>query len=77
MRLAKAAIWVVVVLAAVLASGRTVMAETGQDGQPVKAAILYNSSGPMASIDEPAYKGAMLAEKLINAQGGMLISGKR
>lgn len=76
MRLAKAAIWVVVVLAAVLASGRTVMAETGQDGQPVKAAILYNSSGPMASIDEPAYKGAMLAAKLINAQGGILIGGK-
>ncbi|MBF0456885.1 MAG: ABC transporter substrate-binding protein [Nitrospirae bacterium] len=77
MKLAKPAIWVILVSALLI--GQVVSAATKQeqrqDKTPVKAALLYNSSGPMASIDEPAYKGAMLAAKLINAHGG--IAGRK
>ncbi|MEO5360790.1 MAG: ABC transporter substrate-binding protein [Nitrospirota bacterium] len=62
------------VLVLVLALGQAVNAEPEQ--QTIKVALLYNSSGPMASIDDPAYKGAMLAAKLINAQGGIAIGKK-
>ncbi|WP_420263639.1 ABC transporter substrate-binding protein [Candidatus Magnetominusculus dajiuhuensis] len=81
MRLAKmavkAAIWLALVSALALGNAAgAAPTKIEQEGQPIKAALLYNSSGPMASIDEPAYKGAMLAAKLINAAGGITVGQK-
>jgi branched-chain amino acid transport system substrate-binding protein len=40
--------------------------------EPIKIGALYNLTGSMSAIDKPAFKGAKLAEKLINNKGGIL-----
>ncbi|MCG6551764.1 MAG: ABC transporter substrate-binding protein [Candidatus Magnetominusculus sp. LBB02] len=76
MKLARAAIFALILTA--LAVGNAYSEQKGkeQQGQTIKAALLYNGTGLMASIDEPAYRGAMLAAKLINAKGGISIGDK-
>ncbi|KUG29911.1 branched-chain amino acid abc transporter, amino acid-binding protein [hydrocarbon metagenome] len=38
---------------------------------PIKIAALYNTTGGMSSIDAPGLRGAQLAAKHVNAQGGV------
>jgi branched-chain amino acid transport system substrate-binding protein len=40
--------------------------------EPIKIAALYNVTGGMSSLDGPSLKGAQLAAKKINADGGVL-----
>jgi len=42
-----------------------------QDG-PIKIGALYNSTGGMSSLDGPSLKGAQLAAKIVNENGGVL-----
>lgn len=42
-----------------------------QDG-PIKIGALYNSTGGMSSLDGPSLKGAQLAAKIVNGNGGVL-----
>jgi branched-chain amino acid transport system substrate-binding protein len=42
-----------------------------QDG-PIKIGALYNSTGGMSSLDGPSLKGAQLAAKQVNENGGVL-----
>jgi len=57
--------------AAALAIG-VIGAPSAQADDPIKIAALYNLTGGMSSIDAPAYRGAQLAVKQINANGGLL-----
>ncbi|MEQ5829283.1 ABC transporter substrate-binding protein [Sulfitobacter sp. NFXS29] len=40
--------------------------------EPIKIGALYNSTGGMSSLDGPSLKGAQLAAKLVNENGGVL-----
>ena len=40
--------------------------------EPIKLGALYNLTGDMSVIDQPAYNGARLAVEVINQQGGLL-----
>jgi branched-chain amino acid transport system substrate-binding protein len=42
-----------------------------QDG-PIKIGALYNATGGMSSLDGPSLKGAQLAAKIVNENGGVL-----
>lgn len=66
----KKAILSVMMTAAVLASGMTVMAEE----ETIKIGALFNLTGGQASIDTPSYQGFKLRADEINAAGG--INGK-
>ena len=47
-------------------------AQPGGDSGPIKIGVIYNVTGAQASIDAPSYNGAKLAEKEVNAAGGVL-----
>ncbi len=72
MRLAK--IIAVAFLVPALVFGQ--VAGAAEQLKPVKVVLLYNGTGAMASIDEPSYKGSMLAAKLINSKGS-IIDGRK
>ena len=40
--------------------------------EPIKLGALYNLTGDMSAIDQPAYDGARLAVEAINQRGGLL-----
>ncbi|MCX5805231.1 MAG: ABC transporter substrate-binding protein [Proteobacteria bacterium] len=50
----------------------TALEARGAETDSIKIAALYNITGGMSSIDEPALNGAKLAAKLINRGGGLL-----
>ncbi|MFH0825166.1 MAG: ABC transporter substrate-binding protein, partial [Pseudomonadota bacterium] len=58
-----------ILLSAVLATGACIDAAAQE---PIKLAALFNRTGAMAAIDEPGYKGAALAVRVINSKGGLL-----
>jgi branched-chain amino acid transport system substrate-binding protein len=61
----------------VLAVGLLVAAQAwAAPSDPIKIVALYNLTGDMASIDLPAFNGAVLAAEMINQRGGLL-SGRR
>ena len=67
----KKAVLSVMMTAALLASGMTVMAE---ESDTIKVGALFNLTGGQASIDTPSYQGFKLRADEINAAGG--INGK-
>jgi branched-chain amino acid transport system substrate-binding protein len=55
----------------VLACALFLIATCPVAAEPVKVAALYNLTGGMSSIDAPGLRGAKLAAKHVNAQGGL------
>lgn len=48
------------------------MASSAHAQDPIKIGALYNLTGGMSSLDGPSLKGAQLAVKQVNADGGVL-----
>ena len=59
---------VVLILAMIVTSASLYAGEI----QPIRIGALYNRTGAMSAIDEPAVKGVRLAVQLINERGGIL-----
>jgi branched-chain amino acid transport system substrate-binding protein len=78
LRLAIVVVLVVLMSASVIGQAAWAADEPAEKNinEPIKIALLYNGTGPMAPIDEPSYKGALLAAKIINAKGGIANAGK-
>ncbi|WP_306152500.1 ABC transporter substrate-binding protein [Roseovarius sp. MMSF_3281] len=58
-------------VAATALTAMSAMPGLAQDG-PIKIGALYNSTGGMSSLDGPSLKGAQLAAKIVNENGGVL-----
>ncbi|NDY58279.1 ABC transporter substrate-binding protein [Desulfovibrio sulfodismutans] len=54
-----------------LACALCLIAHCAAAAAPIKVAALYNTTGGMSSIDTPGLRGAKLAAKHMNAQGGV------
>lgn len=54
-----------------LACAFCLIAHCAAAAAPIKIAALYNTTGGMSSIDAPGLRGAQLAAKHVNAQGGV------
>ncbi|MFC1834801.1 ABC transporter substrate-binding protein, partial [Thermodesulfobacteriota bacterium] len=54
----------------------TTSAVCGAEEPAIKLGALYNLTGGMAGIDTPAFRGSLLATKLLNLKGGLL-NGKK